>query len=273
MNLEFVELPATERRGAVTLEYQWINQVAVDTLLFVFLHEGLGSVAMWKDWPQLLCDELGVRGLIYSRPGYGRSTPRPPDEHWPVGYLADQARDILPAFLDAVCLRDAERTRMWLVGHSDGASIALHYAAAFPGKLAGAVVIAPHVFVEQESVDAIRETLAAYLKTDLRRRLAAYHDNVDSAFFGWNQIWLDPAFRSWDMSGELGRIQRPLLAIQANDDGYATMAHIDIICQCVPHAQAERMDHGGHSPFRQKPKEVNAAIAAFVRGAASYRRT
>jgi pimeloyl-ACP methyl ester carboxylesterase len=273
MDIAFAELSATGHRRALKLEYRWINPERADAPVFVFLHEGLGSVAMWKDWPQTLCDALGVRGIVYSRPGYGRSTPRAPDEHWPVSYLADHARDVLPAFLDAIQFSDADRARMWLIGHSDGASIALLYAAAFPDKLASAVVIAPHLFVEQLSVDAIRETLAAYRNSDLRSRLAAYHDDVDSAFFGWNTIWLDPAFRSWDISGELAAIRCPLLAIQANNDGYATFLHIDVIQERVPHARAIRLDTGGHSPHVKTPAELNAAIVAFVHDTASDRRS
>ncbi|HWT38631.1 MAG TPA: alpha/beta fold hydrolase, partial [Paraburkholderia sp.] len=147
-----VALPANAQRGALNIEYRWLNAHLADAPLAVFLHEGLGSVAMWKDWPQTLCDGLGMRGLVYSRPGYGRSTPRPHDVKLPVDFMSVQARDILPALLGALHVNAEERKRMWLIGHSDGGSITLLYAAAFPDALAGAVAIAPHVFVEDISV-------------------------------------------------------------------------------------------------------------------------
>src|SRR6478609_4848498 len=132
----------------LSLEYQWIHADRSDAHVVLFLHEGLGSIALWKDWPQSLCDRLGCRGLVYSRPGYGRSTPRPAGEKWPVDFLHLQAQVVLPALLDAIGFDDAERRRMWIVGHSDGGSIALLYASAFPDALAGAAVLAPHTFVE-----------------------------------------------------------------------------------------------------------------------------
>src|SRR5258708_38574710 len=121
----FAELPANAERGALRLEYQWLNAERVDAPVAVFLHEGLGSIAMWKDWPQSLCDRLGFRGLVYSRPGYGRSTPREHGVKWPVGFMHRQAHDVLPALLDALHVDADERPRMWVVGHSDGGSIAL----------------------------------------------------------------------------------------------------------------------------------------------------
>jgi len=264
----FAILPATHDRDALRLEYRWLNRNLADAPVALFLHEGLGSVAMWKDWPQVLCDALGYRGIVYSRPGYGRSTPRPADVNWPVDFLARQAHDVLPAFLDALDISPAERSRMWLIGHSDGGSIALLYAAAFSNMnaLGGAVAIAPHVFVEQISVDCIAQALVAYRETDLRSKLSAYHDDVDSAFFGWNTIWLDPAFRSWNISGELATIACPLLAVQGHDDEYGTMAQIDAIQEHVPHAQLVRLDKCGHSPHRQKPAALTAAIVSFVNG-------
>ncbi len=273
MDIAFAHLDATPTRDALTLEYQWLNPARADAPILVFLHEGLGSIAMWKDWPQTLCDEMGARGIVYSRPGYGLSTPRASGEHWPVGYLANQACDILPALLDALDVSAADRTRMWLIGHSDGATIALHFAARFPQSLAGAVVIAPHIFVEQESVDAIRKTVSLYRDTAFRDRLAAYHDDPDSAFHGWSTIWLDPAFRSWNMTNELAAITCPLLSIQAIDDGYATLAHLDTIRENVPHSRSICLENGGHSPHKLKPLDMNAAIKAFIHDTASYRRS
>lgn len=267
---EFATLPATAAREALRIEYRWIGAdradgaISADASLAVFLHEGLGSIAMWKDWPAVLCARLGIRGLVYSRPGYGRSTPREHGVKWPADFMAQQARDVLPALLDALGVDAAERKRMWLIGHSDGASIALLHAAAFPEALAGAVVIAPHVFVEDISVESIAAAKVAYETTGLREKLARYHDDVDSAFYGWNDIWLDPAFRAWNIVGELGAIRAPLLAMQAFDDHYGTMAQVEAIGAAVPHARVHALAQGGHSPHRDAPGPLDAAIEQFV---------
>ena len=237
--------------------------------LLVFLHEGLGSVAMWRDWPRQLCDAGGFRGLVYSRPGYGRSTPRPAAEKWPVKFMHTQAREVLPAFLQAAGV-DATRDPPWLVGHSDGASIALIHAATFPGRVAGVIALAPHVFVEDLSIQSIERTRQTYLATTdtqgstLRVKLARYHDDPDSAFWGWNDIWLDPAFRSWNIEAMLPAITRPVLAVQGENDEYGTMAQVDRIARHVAHAKQLRLAHCGHSPQRDQSKQVIQAIVDFI---------
>jgi pimeloyl-ACP methyl ester carboxylesterase len=265
---EFADLPATASHGPLRIEYRWLNEAAGDAPIAVFLHEGLGSIAMWRDWPQALCERLGMRGLVYSRPGYGLSTPRPHAEKWPVDFMTAQARDILPALLDALDIDKRERRRMWVIGHSDGGSITLLYAALHPEELAGAVAIAPHVFVEDISVESIAQTKQLYETTDLRSKLGRYHADVDSAFYGWNDIWLNPAFRQWSIAEELASIRKPLLAVQGHDDNYGTMAQIDTIAVQVPHAQLAKLDACGHSPHRDAPQPLNEAIAAFVSNAA-----
>ena len=260
----FAELPATATRGALSIEYRWIDAARADAPLAVFLHEGLGSIEMWRDWPQALCARLGMRGLVWSRPGYGRSTPRPHDVRWPVDFLSRQAHDVMPALLDALGVDASARERMWVIGHSDGASIALLYAARFPSALAGAVVIAPHVFVEALSIEGIAHTRALYESGDLRAKLARYHDDVDSAFYGWNDIWLSQDFQAWRIDDALRTIRCPLLAVQAHDDYYGTMAHLDAIAAQVPHARVHALAHGGHSPHRDAPDALNDAIARFV---------
>jgi pimeloyl-ACP methyl ester carboxylesterase len=262
--IEFATLPATPHHAACRLEFRWLNRDLADSCIAVFLHEGLGSIAMWKDWPQQVCDTLRCRGLVYSRPGYGRSTPRAPNEKWPVAFMHHQACEILPVLLDAVGINTDDRRRMWLVGHSDGGSIALLYAATFGDALAGAIVLAPHVMVEDVSVASIEQARVAYERTNLRDRLARYHKNVDSAFRGWNDIWLDPAFRAWNIEPELTAIRCPLLAIQGYDDEYGTMAHMDSIARHVPHAQVVKLDQCGHSPHRDAPANVNDAIVRFI---------
>ncbi|RKT26631.1 pimeloyl-ACP methyl ester carboxylesterase [Paraburkholderia sp. RAU2J] len=263
---DFAELPAAVSHGPLRIEYRWVNETSLDAPIAVFLHEGLGSVAMWRDWPQVLCERLGMRGLVYSRPGYGLSTPRAHDMKWPVDFMTAQARDILPALLDALSIEMQERKRMWVIGHSDGGSIALLYAALHPEALAGAVVIAPHVFVEDISVESIAQTKRLYETNNLRDKLARYHADVDSAFYGWNDIWLNPAFRQWTIATELASIRQPLLAVQGHDDNYGTMAQIDTIAARVPHARLVKLDACGHSPHRDAPEKLNEAIEAFVLG-------
>lgn len=248
----------------VRIEYRWLNPERVDAPIAVFLHEGLGSVALWKAWPQMLCDRLNCRGLVYSRPGYGRSTPRQPGEKWPVSFLHHQAQNVLPALLDALGIDARERTRMWLIGHSDGGTITLLYASAFPDALAGAAIMAPHLFVEAMTVRAIEETRTTYETTALRDKLRSYHDDVDSAFYGWNDAWLNPEFLHWDITGEIASIRCPLLAIQGHDDEYASMLQIDRIKEAVPHTQLVKLSRSGHSPHRDSAEAVNEAIGAFV---------
>jgi len=262
----FADLPATATRAALSIEYRWIDGSApADAPLAVFLHEGLGSVDQWRDWPQALCERLGMRGLVWSRPGYGRSTPRPPQVRWPADFLAQQAQHVMPALLDALGVDARTRERMWVIGHSDGASIALLYAASFPRALAGAVVIAPHVFVEDVTLAGIAHAKTAYETGDLRAKLARHHADVDSAFYGWNDVWLSAGFRSWSIVAALRAIRCPLLALQAHDDHYGTMAQLEAIAANVPHARIHALAHGGHSPHRDAAAPVNDAIAQFVR--------
>ena len=232
--------------------------------LLVFLHEGLGSVSMWRDFPSRLCERGGFRGLLYSRPGYGRSSPRPAAERWAPDFMHRQARDVLPAVLAAAGV-DASRERYWLFGHSDGGSIALLHAAAFPQRAAGAIVLAPHIFVEEISVASIARARDAYEHTDLRQRLARHHQDVDSAFRGWNDVWLDAAFREWNIEAELRGIRCPLLAIQGCDDEYGTMAQIDGIAAAVPGTELLKLEKCGHSPHRDRPEAVSQATITFVK--------
>jgi pimeloyl-ACP methyl ester carboxylesterase len=259
MAYEFAELSGAAY--SLRIEYRWLNAKRVDTPIAVFLHEGLGSIALWKDWPQSVCDRLNCRGLLYSRPGYGRSTPRPAHEKWPVEFLHTQACEVLPALLDALGIDVQERRRMRLIGHSDGGTIALLYACAFPESLAGLAVMAPHVLVEDMTVAAIKEVRKVYETTSFREKLKAFHDDPDSAFYGWNDAWLTPAFREWNIVEELKRIQRPLLAIQGHDDEYASMIQIDEIKASVPHARLLKLEACRHSPHRDAPDAVIEALA------------
>jgi pimeloyl-ACP methyl ester carboxylesterase len=248
----------------VRIEYRWIHAGRSDAPIALFLHEGLGSIALWKDWPRVLCDRLNCRGLVYSRAGYGKSTPRKQGEKWPIEFLHHQARDVLPELLDALNIDDRERKRMWLIGHSDGGTIALLYASAFPDALAGLAVMTPHVLVEDMTIEAIRQVRNSYEQGSLRDKLAPYHDNIDSAFYGWNDAWLTPAFRDWNIVDELRTITRPLLVIQGHEDEYASMIQLDEIKRAVPHAQLLKLSPCRHSPHRDAPDLVNDAIAALV---------
>lgn len=249
----------------VDMEYTWVGPHDAAGPLLVFLHEGLGSVSMWRDFPQRLCDAAGVRGLVYSRPGYGRSTPRPPGERWGVGFMHDQAREVLPALLRALDV-DVVRHPPVLFGHSDGGSIALIHAAMYPAHVRGLVVMAPHILVEDISIRSIAQAREAYLTTDLKSRLARHHDDPDSAFWGWNDIWLDPAFRAWRLDRELAAIRCPVLAIQGKDDEYGTLAQIDGIADVLPETQLLKIPDCRHSPHRDAPESVIRATAAFLNG-------
>jgi len=258
--VEFVDLDWRGR--AIRIEYCRLQAAAPQRPLMIFLHEGLGSLSMWKDFPQRLCATLDVRGLVYSRPGYGRSTPRPRDERWPVDFMHRQAREVLPKMLEALQI-DTAAQPLWLFGHSDGASIALLYAAEFPVRVAGVIALAPHIRVEEISVASIERARSAYLQTDLREKLARYHDDPDSAFWGWNDIWLDPAFRGWSIENELSAIRCPLLAVQGVDDEYGTLEQVHGIARRVGHAQVAELAACGHSPQRDQPQALLELAAGF----------
>jgi len=259
--LHFAALRQGGRR--VRLEYRWVGAADPAAPLLVFLHEGLGSASMWKDFPARLCASGGYRGLVYSRPGYGRSTPRPHGERWTPQYMHEQAREVLPQFLAAVGVQ-AQADPPWLFGHSDGASIALIHAATFPAAAAGLVVLAPHIFVEDRSIISIEQAKYAYASTDLRHRLARHHEDVDSAFWGWNDIWLEPAFRRWNIEALLAAVRVPVLAIQGHNDEYGTMAQVDELAAQVPQAEVLKLDDCAHSPHRDQPEAVIRATIEFI---------
>lgn len=259
--VNFVELDWAGR--PVRIEYQWIAPRRTQAPLIVFLHEGLGSLAMWKDFPQRLCEAAACRGLVYSRPGYGASTPRAADEAWGLDFMHRQAHEVLPALLAALDVDTATRPP-WLFGHSDGASITLLYAAQFPRGLAGAIVLAPHILVEDLSVASIAKARTAYLETDLRQRLAKYHDDPDSAFWGWNQIWLHPPFSAWSIEAEIEAIRCPLLAVQGLDDEYGTLEQIRGIARRVPQTELLELSDCGHSPHRDQADRLIAHACTFI---------
>jgi pimeloyl-ACP methyl ester carboxylesterase len=253
------------RGQSYAIEYAWVGTTSSNAPLMLFLHEGLGSVAMWRDFPEQLCQQGGFTGLIFSRTGYGRSSPRLAGEQWPMDQLRIQAHEHLPALLKALGIDTAVR-EPWLFGHSDGGSIALLYAAQYPDAIAGLIVLAPHIVIEQVSLDSIRSAKVSYETTVLKERLSKFHDDVDSAFYGWNDMWLNPAFTVCDIHQHLSPINCPVLAIQGLDDIYGTMAQIDGIKAAVPHTQLLKLPDCGHSPHREQAQSVKTAVIAFVHG-------
>lgn len=263
MSSQLVRIPFDGRQ--IDIEYQWLRPERAQRPLVVFLHEGLGSISMWRDFPRQLCEAGDFRGLVFSRYGYGRSTPRPHDEKWGVDFMHRQAREALPALFDALEIGAGRRHgKPWLLGHSDGASIALIHAASFPDSVDGLTVLAPHILVEDVSVRSIAAARDTYLSTDLRSRLARHHADVDSAFWGWNDIWLNPAFRCFDLRPLLGDIRCPVLAAQGEDDEYGTMAQIEGIHRYAPQTVLLKLARCGHSPHRDQTGALTAATVAFI---------
>jgi pimeloyl-ACP methyl ester carboxylesterase len=261
--IEFVEVPWGGRRVRIELQRVAPARAHADAPLLVFLHEGLGSRSMWRDFPQRLCDAAGVHGLVYSRPGYGRSTPRAPDERWDVDFMHRQAHEVLPALLAALHI-DGVQQPLWLFGHSDGGSIALLHAARHRGQVAGVIVMAPHVSVEPKAIASIRQARDNYLRTDLPQRLARHHDDPDSAFWGWNNIWLHEPFTRWNIEDEIGTIGCPVLALQGADDEYGTLDQIHAIARKLPHTQLVEIPLCGHSPHRDQPERVIDEVVRFM---------
>jgi len=221
----------------------------------VLLHEGLGSVGLWRDFPQRLAQATGRRTVAYSRHGHGQSDP--PAKPRTPAFMHEEALEVLPELLDGL-----EIPKPVLVGHSDGASIALIHAAHHPVE--AVVAIAPHVFVEEICLREIEKAKTAYELTDLRDRLARHHRDPDAAFFGWNDVWLDPAFPNWDITGELDHITCPLLLIQGERDQYGTLAQLDAIEGRAKGSVTRVHLDCKHSPPTEMPAETVGAIATFV---------
>lgn len=251
------------RNRQVRIEYAWVGAESAPGPVIVFLHEGLGSLAMWKDFPSRLCAAVGARGLVFSRPGYGQSTPRPTEEQWGVDFMHQQAYEVLPKLLNALGLQQP----VWLFGHSDGGSIALLHAARHPERVAGLVLLAPHIFVEDITIVNIERAKIEYESGGLRGGLGKYHDNPDSAFWGWNSVWLHPEFRHWNIRDELSGVHCPVLAIQGLDDAYGTLAQIRGIAERVEGTQLLEIAQCGHSPHRDQPDQVIAATRNFMQRA------
>jgi pimeloyl-ACP methyl ester carboxylesterase len=222
--------------------------------VLVFLHEGLGSIAQWRDFPQRLSQATGLGTFVYNRAGYGASDPEPMPR--PVRYMHEEAAK-LPRILEAAGIKDAI-----LVGHSDGASIAILYAGVHACR--GVILEAPHVFAEEPGLRSIEKAREAYLHGDLKQRLAKYHRNVDATFWGWNGPWLHPDFRAWNIEGSLPGITAPVLVIQGVDDEYGTRAQVDSIASRVPKVTTLLLDKCGHAPHKDQPEATLQAMTHFV---------
>ena len=270
--------------NGVRLEYERITGPARPAGLakldpLVFLHEGLGSVAMWRDWPAQLCEATGREGIVYSRRGYGQSDAVPDVRGNSAvvqgqrtgrllpGYMHEEAFRVLPSLLAALGI-----DKPVLVGHSDGASIALLYASRFP--VTACVVMAPHVLVEDVSIQSITQARLAFESGDLRARLARYHADVDGAFWQWNDIWLSQAFRSFDIRENCRSITAPLLAIQGREDPYGTLRQIEDLLVFThekglrgntdKRRQLQIMEQCGHSPQRDQAGLTTQLIVNFL---------
>jgi pimeloyl-ACP methyl ester carboxylesterase len=245
------------------LEARFLGRSPAEKPTLVFLHEGLGSVTRWKEFPDRLCARTGLGGFAYSRRGYGKSDPVPAGAR-PVGYMHDEAYDVLPAVLDA-----AKLGSVVLVGHSDGASIALLRASRdAAGRVKGVVAMAPHLFVEDVAVTSIAEMREAWTTTNLRERLAKHHgENVDGAFLGWNGAWLSADFRRWNIEAEVARVTAPVLVIQGEDDEYGTMAQVEAVRRLAKgRVETCILAECGHAPWRDQEEATIEAIARAVAG-------
>ena len=238
------------------IDAQWIAPAVAAKPTIVMLHEGLGSIAMWRDFPASLAERTGCGVFAYSRYGHGNSERLAGKRG--VEYLHREAEVVLPELLEQAGIQHPI-----LFGHSDGASIALIYAGKYPESPRALVIEAPHVMVEDIALDGIRRTKILYETTDLPRRLARYHQWPDDAFRGWQEIWLDPRFRQWNIEGYLDAIRCPVLMIQGEDDEYGGARQIEAIASHLD-AEALSIPACGHSPHRDQPKTVLDRVTKFL---------
>jgi pimeloyl-ACP methyl ester carboxylesterase len=245
--------------GTSDLEYRMIGPAPADAPTIVMLHEGLGSAALWGDFPDKLQAATGAGVFIYSRAGYGASTPVQLPRA--VDYMHTEALQVLPKLLDQIGFR-----RGLLLGHSDGASIAAIYAGSHQDhRVEGVVMIAPHFIVEDISVASIAKIRTAYETSGLKAKLARWHSDVDNAFYGWNDAWLDPAFRNWDISEYLAYIRVPVAILQGVNDEYGTMRQIEIAQEeCYCPVDVTEIPGAGHQPHREAPGATLDAVEEFA---------
>jgi pimeloyl-ACP methyl ester carboxylesterase len=245
--------------GAMRLEYRMIGPRPDAAPIIVMLHEGLGCVGLWGDFPDRLAAATGAGVFVYSRAGYGRSSPVQLPR--PLSFMHDEAHDVLPRLLAAIGFR-----RGLLLGHSDGASIAAIYAGSVQDhRVRGLILMAPHFFTEDMGIAEIARARAVYAGTDLRAKLARWHAHVDNAFRGWNDAWLDPAFRDWDITDALPYIRVPILIVQGERDQYATSKQIEVAereCSCP--VEVALLPGIRHVPHREAPAPTLRAVSEFA---------
>jgi len=239
------------------LETLWLASDSPQRPTVVMLHEGLGSIALWKDFPRRLAESTGCGVLAYSRYGHGNSDRL--QEKRPVTFMHHEGEVVLPELLDKMGI-----VRPVLLGHSDGASISIIFAGSYPEAVRALVVEAPHVFVEDLSVASIARAKVNYQTTDFREKLARYHQHVDETFWGWNDVWLAPEFRSWNIEEYLGSIRCPVLCIQGEQDEYGTALQVQAIVARVPNTKLVMLPDCKHSPHRDQPEKTLETMAAFM---------
>lgn len=246
--------------GSQSLEYRMIGPRPEAAPTIVMLHEGLGCVGLWGDFPDKLQQATGCGVFVYSRAGYGQSSPVALPR--PLTYMHDEARITLPALLDAIGLRQG-----LLFGHSDGASIAAIYAGSHQDhRVGGVILMAPHFIVEDASIAAIEEAKVAYETTDLPSKLARWHKHPDVAFKGWNGAWLDPAFRQWDITEQLAYIRVPVLIVQGEGDQYGTVRQIDLAQEeCYCPVEVALLPNAKHNPAREATEATLGVVTEFVK--------
>jgi pimeloyl-ACP methyl ester carboxylesterase len=246
---------------AMTIEGKWFGPEPSMAPTIVMLHEGLGSVSTWRDFPQQLTEATGAGVFAYSRPAHGHSSsiklPQPPDA------MHREAQEVLPRILDEIGFR-----RGLLLGHSDGASIAAIYAGKVDDpRISGLVLIEPHFNVEEKNLDAIRQMIINYETTDLRTRLARHHSHVDTMFAAWSGMWLDPRFKTFDLTRELSQTVVPMLIVKSEDDPYSTMAQVHVAkAECRCRLEIAVIPGIGHAPHKDNSKPTLKAIVDFASG-------
>jgi pimeloyl-ACP methyl ester carboxylesterase len=257
MSVEWVE-SAQLSVNSVTLEYACFGPPPSQAPTLVLLHEGLGSAGLWRDFPNQLVDATGFGVCAYSRAGYGCSDPVTLPR--PLNYMTREATDVLPLVLDAIGFSQGI-----LIGHSDGATIAaIHAGDVCDPRVLGIVLMAPHFFTEAKALSAISGAKLAYESNDLKLRLTKYHRDPDNAFYGWNDSWLHPDFRQWNVTSVLESLHVPVLAVQGLQDQYGTLAQIDIIeKKCPMPVNKLLLDDCRHSPFLDCPSKVLEEITRF----------
>lgn len=246
----------------LTIEYKRIAARHAAAPLIVFLHEGLGSLSMWEDWPDRLCRATGASGLVFSRYGYGKSTRRT-DKEWPTDYLEKEAQVMLPALFDALGI-DPAKERVILFGHSDGGTISLLYAAAYPDHPSAVIVLAPHEFVEEMGTARITQLKQAFHSNGLADKLSKHQPDAQAVFTGWSELWLSPRYRDWNIEERLGRITCPLLAVQGAQDQYGTLEQIRAITLRVPQAECVILENCRHVPHQEQPEQLLVHTKRFL---------